>query len=105
MVFTALFNKKCRSDEKCQKLSNGNGQPDAGDAEENRKDKYHGKLEHQGSQEGDHGRDQSVVQRREEGRTKYIEAVDQEGYSEQMETVACHLKKLRIVSNEDPCDR
>ena len=72
MVFTALFNKKCRSDEKCQKLCNGNGQPDAGDAEENRKDKYHGKLEHQGSQEGDHGRDQSVVQRREEGRTKYI---------------------------------
>ena len=63
MVFTALFNKKCRSDEKCQKLCNGNGQPDAGDAEENRKDKYHGKLEHQGSQKGDHGRDQSVVQR------------------------------------------
>ena len=105
MVFTELFNNKCRSEEKCQKLCNGNGQPDAGDAEENRKDKYHGKLEHQGSQEGDHGRDQSVVQRREEGRTKYIEAVDQEGYTEQTETVACHLKKLRIVSNEDPCDR
>ena len=105
MIFTAHFNKKCRGDEKCQKLCNGNGQPDAGDTEENRKDKYHGKLEHQGSQEGDHGRDQSVVQRREEGRTKYIEAVDQEGYTEQTETVACHLKKLRIVSNEDLCDR
>ena len=92
MILLSFTDEEGYSDKQSQQLCSGNGQPDSVDAEKDRKYKYNSKLEYQCPQEGDNCGDQSVVQRRKEGRTENIEAVDQEGNAEQAEAGIGHLE-------------
>lgn len=105
MVFMALSDQEGCGHKQSQKLRRGNGQPDTINTEENRKYKYHTKLEDQSPQEGNNGGDQAVIQCREEGGAEDIETVDQEGHAEQTESGIGHLEQLLVVAHENPCQR
>ena len=92
MILLSFPDQEGHSDKQGQQLCGGNRQPDAVNAEKDRKYKYNPELEYQCPQEGDNCGDQSVVQCRKEGRTEDIEAVDQEGDAEQAEAGIGHLE-------------
>lgn len=92
MILLSFPDQEGHSDKQGQQLCGGNRQPDAVNTEKDRKYKYNPELEYQCPQEGDNRRDQSVVQCRKEGGAIDIEAVDQEGDTEQVEAGIGHLE-------------
>lgn len=105
MIFTTFPDQEGHSDEQSQQLCGGNGQPDTVNAQKDRKYKYNPKLEYQCPQEGDNSGDQSVVQCRKKGGTIDIEAVDQEGHTEQAEAGIGHPEQLFVVADKNTGDR
>ena len=86
MIFFAAGDPEGNCYEKCQQLGDGNRKPDTVRAEPQRKCYNGDDLKNNGLEERDYGRDETVVQRREECRAVHAETVQEEREGKESET-------------------
>lgn len=104
MVFFLPEEEKRSCDEQRERFGDGDGEPDAVDAEKLRQEKYRGDLDDERAQKRDERAGRAVVEPREERRAEDIEAADEERERIDAQRVDRHVAQLRVVADENVGD-
>ena len=104
MVFFLPEEEKRSCDEQRERLGNGDGEPDAVDAEKFRQDQNGGDLNDERAQERDERAGRAVVEPCEKRRAEDVEAADEEREGIDAQRIDRHVAELCVVADENVGD-
>ena len=105
MILVLFFDKKQNGNKKCGYFSACYRQPDSIQPPDDRENKYRCGLKDKGSQEGNKGRDQTVIESGEEGGTINGKSGKEEGEGIDGKCVTGKLQKMGIITHKNLSQR